>query len=375
MGIDTFIPESLKQDFDAFYKARILISILLIYSLIFIGAISWMVFAPTTTVTRLGTILGTVLCFSALCGYVVCLLILRLRGAYNIAAHTTIAVTSASVIGGVLLSGGPLAAPAITMNLLPIMMAFILIDKRGALVWTFIIMTVHIILVLAHITGVRYLQLLAPDMLALQHLAHWLMAYAAMVGLMYAVETLNNRLKRERDVEHQRFEHLATHDPLTNLANRLQFDQNLHKAISRSRRNHKPFGLLMIDLDGFKPINDTLGHDAGDTVLQEISLRLRNTVRDIDTVARIGGDEFAVILEDVSTISKIPPIAEKLCQALQEPIEQLAEQPSVSASIGIAAYPDHALDKARLLKCADIAMYEAKQHKNAWHLYQPEDGN
>lgn len=366
MTIDSLIPASLKQDFYSFYKARILVTIILIYALVFMAAIVWMYLAPT--IAPVGRYAGNIICSASLLGYVVCLLNLRFREAYRSTAHAAIAITSLSVATGVFISGGPIQSPAITMSLLPSMMAFILLDKRGGLLWTCIIMTVHTLAVLAHIAGVQFIQLLTADMLALQHLAHCLLAYSAMVGLMYAVETLNMRLKQERDAEHSRFEHLASHDPLTNLANRLQFDKNLNLAISRSHRNKKSFGLLMIDLDGFKPINDTLGHDAGDIVLQEISLRLRNTVRDIDTVARLGGDEFAIILEDLHTPENIVPVAEKILAALEKPIEQLTEHPVVGASIGITAYPDHAQDKKQLLKLADQTMYQAKKTKNAWKM-------
>lgn len=364
MLIDAFVAEPLKQDFTTFYKARILASLLLTYSLIFVIAVLWMLFAPSVSAT--GLFFGSIICGVALLCFASCLLLISLKSALTLATHIAVATTSISIFCGAMLSGGPLEAPAMVMVLLPIMMAFILLNKTMGLLWTCIIMTAHIISVLLHIAGYRFPQLLPDDMLALQHLAHWLMAYAAIVALMFIFDTINRQLRSELDEERQRYAYLASHDPLTHLANRLYFEQNLNKAISRSRRNQQLFALLMIDLDKFKPINDTLGHDAGDIALCEISQRLRQAVRDIDTVARLGGDEFGIILEDIKDAGAIYPIVEKLRHRLQLPITQLEGQPSVGGSIGVAIYPTHSMDKAELLKLADTAMYCAKRAKNNW---------
>ncbi len=364
MLIDQLIAEPLKHDFNTFYKARILASLLLTYSLIFVIAIFWMLLAPS--VSEQGLFYGSIICGTALLSFLACLALISLKSALTLATHITIAATSLSVLCGSLISGGPIAAPAMVMVLLPIMMAFILLNKTMGLLWTFIIMTVHIIAVLMHIAGFRYPQLLPSDMLALQHLAHWLMAYAAIVALMFIFDTINRQLRSELDEERQRYAYLASHDPLTHLANRLYFEQSLNKAISRSKRNQQLFALLIIDLDNFKPINDTLGHDAGDIALCEISQRLRDTVRDIDTVARLGGDEFGILLEDIKDSSVIYPIVEKIRLLLQQPIQQLTGQPCVGGSIGVAISPTHTNNKDDLLKLADTAMYCAKRSRNNW---------
>src|SRR5690554_4054555 len=271
MLIDHLIAEPLKQDFYTFYKARILASLLLTYSLIFIIAVLWMVFAPNTS--DLGVFFGIIICGTALISFAASLVLISVFSALTLATHITVATASISIFFGALLSGGPLEAPAMVMVLLPIMMAFILLNKTMGLLWTCLIMTAHIICVLLHIAGFRFPQLLPYDMLALQHLAHWLMAYAAIIALMFIFDTINRQLRHENDEERQRYAYLASHDPLTHLANRLYFEQSLSKAISRSNRNGHPFALLIIDLDNLKPINDTLGHDAGDIALCEISQR------------------------------------------------------------------------------------------------------
>jgi diguanylate cyclase (GGDEF)-like protein/PAS domain S-box-containing protein len=158
----------------------------------------------------------------------------------------------------------------------------------------------------------------------------------------------------------ERIRHLANHDALTDLPSlRLAMDR-LSMAISTSKRNETMSAILFIDLDGFKSINDTMGHAAGDFVLKEIAKRLANTVRKMDTAARIGGDEFLVILSAVSGKSGVVTLADKLVEAVHQPIKWQGQTLTVGASVGIALYPDHGDDAEELLKLADTAMYAAK---------------
>lgn len=369
MSIDRLIPETLKQDFDTFYKARILVSILLIYLAIVTLMELWMLAVADLVTMGRWLVLGIGALLQA--GYAIALSLLYWRSWYNIAAHITIGMTMIGISGGIAVSGGPLSAPSMPMIILPIVMAFVLVGKQGGLLWALLSLLVHTAFFIALLSGMDFMQALTPVMMPAQHLAHWLIIYSALIGLMLVVDTLNSRLRIERDDEKRKFEHLATHDPLTNLANRLQFDQSLNKALYRTRRSGKPTGLIVIDLDDFKPVNDTLGHDAGDIVLQEISHRLQRSVRATDTVARLGGDEFGIVLEDLPDSGKAEAIADKLCKLLARPVRQLPDRPQISSSIGIALFPDHAHDKEALLKNADLAMYQAKQHKNQWCLFNP----
>lgn len=368
MFIDRLIQDTLKHDASAFYKTRILVSIILIYLAIVTLIELWMAF--DVDLSGQGRWLGVIICFLIQAGYALSLLVLYRRNWYYTAAHLAIGMTTVGICAGIAVSGGPLEAPSMTMTILPIIMAFVLVGKRGGLLWTQCVLVLHIGFLFALAAGVTFIQVLPPEMMTVQHLAHWLITYSAIIGLMLVVDTLNTRLRVERDNEKRKFEHLATHDPLTDLANRLQFDQSLNKALSRTRRSAMPTGVIVIDLDDFKPINDTLGHDAGDIVLQEISHRLQRSVRATDTVARLGGDEFGIVLEDLPDCHKATAIADKLCKLLAKPIRQLPGRPQVTSSIGIALFPDHAHSKEELLKCADLAMYQAKQHKNEWRLFE-----
>lgn len=170
------------------------------------------------------------------------------------------------------------------------------------------------------------------------------------------------RRRAEDQVRHQ-----ATHDGLTGLPNRSLFMDRLGQALERSRRGQRAFALLYIDIDGFKPVNDTHGHQAGDQLLQAIAVRMAQRVRQSDTVARLGGDEFAVILEEsVDSPGVALQTAEQMCELLRQPYAiNHGLRVEVGASIGVSCYPEHAAGAAdareALIRAADNAMYRAKR--------------
>lgn len=367
MLIDVLIPAELKKQHQSLYKARIIFFIIALYSLLLLIVGAWM--ASSHEISEAGKMLGIAILAFMIAGYTSAAALCHFRSALKLASNLLILTTFSGITCGILLSGGPLAAPATAMNIIPILMAFILINKRAGLIWTQLILATHIGLMMAYSYGYSFTQLLIPNLLPHQHLASWLITYSALILLMLIFDSLDSKLKSERDAERNHLEHLASHDPLTRLANRLQFDINLNKSMNRGDRHQKMTALFYIDLDQFKPINDNYGHDAGDIVLQEISRRLEACVRNVDTVARLGGDEFGIILEDISDISKLQAIAEKVIYCVEKPIKQLAQQPSISASIGIAIYPLHTNNKIELIQFADLAMYASKQEKNRWTLF------
>jgi diguanylate cyclase (GGDEF)-like protein/PAS domain S-box-containing protein len=168
-----------------------------------------------------------------------------------------------------------------------------------------------------------------------------------------------------RDITEERAEadqirELAFHDPLTRLPNRIIFEDRLRNAIDRAKRHKTLVAVVFIDLDGFKKINDQLGHVVGDSILINTGQRLINAIRASDTVARIGGDEFTVILEDLETEGEVHRVADKILDALSAPLEYDKATCQVGASLGIAIYPDHARTLDTLIHIADQAMYAAK---------------
>lgn len=168
----------------------------------------------------------------------------------------------------------------------------------------------------------------------------------------------------------QKMEQLAYFDVLTGLANRGYFREQLRKALAMSQRGHYSFVLLYFDLDEFKLINDTLGHDAGDELLKEVAKRLISRLREEDTIARLGGDEFAVILSGIESRQQAALIAENLQHSFAMPVKLGSHEVAISASIGITMAPEDAGDEELLLKHADLAMYEAKARgKNTFHFF------
>ena len=161
-------------------------------------------------------------------------------------------------------------------------------------------------------------------------------------------------------VAEEELRYLASYDSLTGLPNRTLLMDRIQHGIEQAKRAKKSLALCFIDLDKFKQVNDSLGHDVGDQLLQEVARRLRATLRETDTIARLGGDEFVVLLESYKNDDNISHVARKMLQSIGEPMQLGTHTVSVSPSIGIAVYPDDALDANSLLKHADVAMYHAK---------------
>jgi diguanylate cyclase (GGDEF)-like protein len=172
-------------------------------------------------------------------------------------------------------------------------------------------------------------------------------------------QDLKLQIKERQQAEHQ-LKHLALHDPLTGLPNRTLFQDRLEHAIEQSKRQQNKFAVFFMDLDNFKIINDTMGHDTGDELLKQVAVRLSDTGRKADTVARLGGDEFAFIINKVDTIEIGMSFAQRLNSLLKAPIEVNGNDISMGSSIGITIYPDDAINSEELLRNADIAMYQAK---------------
>jgi diguanylate cyclase (GGDEF)-like protein len=178
-------------------------------------------------------------------------------------------------------------------------------------------------------------------------------------------ETLLERMEHAKQVEY-----LAYHDGLTGLPNRSLFSRLLHQAIQQAGRHDRTLALLFLDLDRFKHINDTLGHEAGDQLLKEVARRLRSCLRESDTVARLGGDEFVVLLPELTDGSYAAVVAQKALSSIAKPFKLVGQEFRVTGSIGIATHPQDGLDEEALTKNADIAMYKAKeQGKNNYQFY------
>jgi len=180
-------------------------------------------------------------------------------------------------------------------------------------------------------------------------LLSWLMVTGRARALRFAAEMT------------EELRHLAQHDPLTGLPNRALFSDRLHQELARAKRQGGHFAIIFLDLDNFKPINDNHGHAVGDKLLQQVALRLKDSVRASDTVGRIGGDEFVVLMPELAEVESALGLAEKIRQVVRRDYTVDGRQLAISCSLGVAVYPDDGIDEIALTKSADDAMYRAKE--------------
>ncbi|MCE8033937.1 EAL domain-containing protein [Halomonas sp. MCCC 1A11057] len=213
----------------------------------------------------------------------------------------------------------------------------------------------------------------------LRHTYYWramLVSFVALAvltllgQLSWKLRRAQARVLEERLDHARRAEYLAFHDNLTGLPNRAYFSRLLTKGIQHARRYDKQLTLLFLDLDRFKAINDSLGHDAGDELLREVSRRLGRAVRESDTVARLGGDEFVILLPEITEPNQINQVADKILASVSTPFTLVGQEFRITVSIGIARYPADGEDEQTLMKHADVAMYHAKEEgKNNAQYY------
>jgi diguanylate cyclase (GGDEF)-like protein/PAS domain S-box-containing protein len=188
-------------------------------------------------------------------------------------------------------------------------------------------------------------------------------------GQLVGYHGIGRDITNQKQAE-QRIQYLATHDPLTGLPNRVMFSQLLSSALASARHQRSMFAVLFIDLDRFKVVNDTQGHEAGDKLLQEAAHRLNQMLRSSDVVARLGGDEFVVLVQGIGNQEQVAALARKVLNALIQPMQIADQEYRITASIGISIYPFDAEDEPSLMKNADMAMYLAKESgKNRLQFY------
>jgi diguanylate cyclase (GGDEF)-like protein len=200
------------------------------------------------------------------------------------------------------------------------------------------------------------------------------LAFVAFVWIIVLRHRVGLQTKALRDSE-ERLRHLSEHDALTNLPNRILLNDRLTMALQRAERFHERLGLLMVDVDRFKEVNDTFGHNVGDKLLCELAKRISHAVRLTDTVARFGGDEFIVLLPDLHALEEVQTIAAKIVTAISAPFHIGPEQSpvSVTVSVGVCTYPEAGLNMETLLEHVDAAMYSVKEHgRNAFQVYRPD---
>jgi len=360
MDLDHLISNKLASNFETLYRARVLCFILVAALLAFIVSSGYFFFfAALSDDARNFAGFSTLL---LACAFAICLLNLHFFGRLLFNSYFLVVILFSSIAFSILFTGGVESSPVFPLLVVPILIAYVLLGNSPGLVVG--LFTVSAYWIAAWI-GAQEVQLpLYMDMdYRMVHLhANWMVTFVMLIAIMSSTNKMYHSLRLQRDEERIRYEYLAAHDSLTGLYNRMMFDDLLEKALNRSIRNNSKVALLYIDLDNFKPINDDLGHRVGDFVLQEMAARLLEVVRLSDTVARIGGDEFALIVDGDNLSSEhLGIFAERVYSALVEPMLYSGESIQVGCSIGIACYPENGASAEQLLKSADEAMYSAKK--------------
>jgi diguanylate cyclase (GGDEF)-like protein len=263
---------------------------------------------------------------------------------------------------------GGIATPSLSLFILLPVLLGVTSGTRAGLYWTVAVCATWLSLLLLYRNGYEFTQIIVPQNYNTALTICLSLSCLLVVIVVVQYEFMNHMLRDGLARERENFEFLARHDQLTGLPNRRSFIQHWDMALSRASRCNTRVAILFLDLDKFKVVNDGMGHNAGDTLLQEMALRLQNLLRSTDFVARWGGDEFAMIVENLSGTLDLERVARKLVDTIGQPVLIDGQQVEVGVSIGCAVFPDQSEDGAALERLADQAMYAAKQSEKGFQL-------
>ncbi|MAT93490.1 MAG: hypothetical protein CME59_12900 [Halioglobus sp.] len=307
-----------------------------------------------------GRVSAEVLFITSAVGVTLSMLILRYLHSRTMALNVLLVIFCGAFTASCFIFGGT-ASPTYPLLLLVPVMAGLVGTIGIAISWGALVLAIWAAFMLAERNGVVFGQIIKPE----NHSMAMMLAYAAMafavVSVIIIYAEMNKALRQSLQRSNIELEHLSSHDQLTGLPNRRFYDQRMNVALQRSAERGGMLGLLFLDMNDFKKINDTYGHGAGDKVLVAVAERIRATLRETDLIARLGGDEFAAVLEDVRSAEQVTRIAHKLSQAIEQPVSVRQLQLTFSASIGVALFPIDGRQKEELEEQADKAMYYAKQ--------------
>lgn len=366
--IDLFIANHSFPTESDLRRARTLVGIILA---LFIGLVGYSVFIYFTVYwVRAEVAIDSwlfVLPLTAIMG--LSLAYMRFFGHFFMVANVLVGVLSAVLLITVSLTGGPSQTPALPLLVVPVMIAFCVAGRGAGLFWGSLVMLCTFFLAFMAFAGYEFITIADQTFLDRVVLMNWAVAFIATVLIALVYESMNVDVHRAQLERSQRYHHLASHDPLTGLSNRRSFEERLVRACEEYNSAEGFLAVMFVDLDDFKPINDRYGHAAGDRVLADIADRLRSALRVTDSVARIGGDEFAVLAVHIRNEEVLKGIIEKLISVISQPLDEFNQEVRVTASIGVAYYPQHTREPKHLMELADKAMYRAKTEKHPYSIH------
>ncbi len=307
-----------------------------------------------------GKIAANTLCATTILGVLLSMAILRLLDDRIMSLNVMLFIFCGAFAAACFIFGGS-ESPTYPLLVMAPAMAAIVGSASLSVSWGLLILAFWVAVVQAERHGVQFEQIIVPE----NHSMAMMMAYTAMamsvVSIIIIYAEMNKALRLSLQATNSELDHLSSHDQLTRLPNRRFYDERMALALQRAAELDGMTGLLFLDLNEFKKINDTHGHGAGDKLLIAVAQRLQNSLRETDLVARLGGDEFVAVLEDVKSPEEVTRIAHKLSQAIEQPLYIRQQILSLSASIGVAIFPLDGRQKQELEENADRAMYLAKK--------------
>lgn len=340
------------------YRMRILV----------MASLSWLLMVVLLTLalpllinlTQEGALAANILFLCTGVGVIVSMMILRFMGNFTLALNVMLLIYGGAFAASCLVFGGT-ASPTFPLLMLVPAVAAIVGNATLSIVWGILTLAFWLGLLSAERQGFVFLQIINPQNYSMATVFAYIGMALAVVGIIIGYAGMNRTLRNSLQRSNRELEHLSSHDQLTGLPNRRSYDERIAAALHRAAEHDATVGLLFMDLNDFKQINDSHGHGAGDKLLLAIAQRLQQNVRETDLVARLGGDEFAVVLEDVESAEQVTRIAHKLAQAMEQPVAIRRHPLTVGASIGIATFPRDGRQQQELEEKADKAMYHAKK--------------
>jgi diguanylate cyclase (GGDEF)-like protein len=307
-------------------------------------------------------------------GVLISMLILRFGKNRVLALNILLFILACEFAAACLIFGGT-ASPTYPILLLIPVLAGIAGSVNNSIAWGVTVFIFWTLLLVAEKSGLEFTQIIKTENYRLAMLMALGATSLAVVSVLVVYAEMNKALRYDLQASNRELGHLSSHDQLTGLPNRRFYDERMGVALHRAAEHNSMLGLLIIDLNDFKKLNDTYGHGAGDKLLVTVAKRLQDTLRETDLIARLGGDEFAAVIEDASSMDEVTRIAHKISQSIEQPLLVRQHPLQFSASIGVAMFPSDGRQKHELEEQADKAMYFAKKRGIRVALSGLEDKN
>jgi diguanylate cyclase (GGDEF)-like protein len=364
---DFFLPSSVRKNPADLMRGYILIGLIfsniVVSIVVAFGLLFYLELEENTTI-------GVALDLTCLVSYLITLYLLRRTENYVLCTNFLISTLTLVIFFGVQITGGYLDSPILQLALQIPVMAFLLLGLRSGVFWLAGTIFLCIACYVSAILDLGYSQMLQNrDLVEAMYISLQFLMLIMLGGALMIYETINGLLNKTLKEERNRFEHKASHDHLTGIPNRFEFFRRLRGVTEDAREQEQKVGVVYIDLDCFKRVNDIHGHHMGDEALKAVAGRLKHVLRVSDTTARLGGDEFGLILPGIHVPHDIETIMPKVLEAIKQPIVIGDVEFVVYASCGVAIYPNHSEDYNALCRFADAAMYKAKETQDSFLVY------